>query len=91
MSEFKSLSKDQQAKLREFEVEARETARSWIGTFPNDWSGKIRFSMAVAVAVKIMCEITPMLEEDHFVQDVKDGAIIWAECGFISGKEPEAA
>ena len=52
-----------------------------MGTFPDDWSGKFRFALVVAVELRKICAVTPGLYEESFVEDVKYGARLWIEAG----------
>ena len=54
---------------------------AWMATFESDYSGKIKFCVAIAKAVKAMCAITPGLNEATFIDDVKRGTTLWGELG----------
>lgn len=64
-------------------AEANTTANEWIAKFPNDYSGKVRFSLALATAISVIRSITPGLENtgQDFISAVKAGTVLWVEGG----------
>ena len=70
-------------RCKELDEQAGLLARQWADALPNDYSGKILFSMAIARAIRALLCVTPELygTGDDFIEAVKEGVVIWVEEG----------
>lgn len=68
-------------RLQELGAEARRRANKFADEFANDYSGKVLFALTLAHAMRALCNVTPGLREETFVDDARRGTMIWVEEG----------
>ena len=81
LKRHKELIKKHRPRLCELGEEAKAIADKWAGGFSNDYEGKVKFALALATAVTVLCKITPILDEATFIDDVRIGTAIWVDAG----------